>query len=127
MRALLCLLALLIAAPLSAQTLNPTRVEFTASPDHSTTIGTTAVVTKYEVLIVRQTDTGTILSVTDIGKPTPVANVINVAVPGSLPNNTLLQAAIRTTGPGGASTSVLSDPFAAVAAPAATGKPVLKP
>lgn len=127
MRTLLTLVVFtLFTVSASAQTLNPTRVEFTASPDHAVTLGSQPVVTKYELLTVRQSDTGTILSVTDIGKPTPVANVINVPVPGSLPNNTLLQIAVRTVGPGGATTSVLSDPFSVVAAPAASGKPALK-
>lgn len=118
---------LLFSPDLSAQTLNPTHVEFTASPDHAATIGTQAIVTKYELLVVRQSaPTTPVVPVVDLGKPTPSAGAITVPVPGGLPNNTLLQVSIRTVGPGGTTASALSDPFAVAGPPAAAGKPVLK-
>jgi len=121
---------MLMASGVFAQTtiVNPTKIEVPASADHGTTFGSTPILSKYETLVVRQTDTGTVLQVVDNGKPTPNAsNILTLAMPTGLPNNVLLQVAVRASGPGGATTSVLSDPFGVVGPPAAPGKPVPKP
>jgi hypothetical protein len=141
MRTLLALVFVLMgAASASAQIVNPQTLDFPASADHSATFGAQPIVEKYEALVVRQSATGTVLYAANLLKPTPSATAIGpcaapcISVPmplsgtgGSAPNNTLLQVAIRTTGPGGASTSVLSDPFGVVGPPAATGKPIPRP
>jgi hypothetical protein len=54
----------LVASAASAQIVNPTKVNFTASPDHAT-------VTSYEVAYFVGTDTATPLNLTDLGKPAP--------------------------------------------------------
>lgn len=134
----LCIVLLALAALptlAEAQILNPTTLVFPASADHNTTIGTTPVLDKYEALVVRQSATGSILYVTDLGKPTPASvtgcgtSCVTAPMPlsgtgGSAPNNTILLVAVRAVGPGGTSTSVFSDPFSVAGAPAAPGKPI---
>lgn len=128
MRTLLACLLALVPLTASAQVIvNPTSIEFTASADHAATFGGSALVTKYELVVVRQSAPTVPVVVTDLGKPTPAANVITVPVPGGLPNNTVLQVSVRTTGPGGVTAGVLSDPFGVVGPPAAAGKPTPKP
>lgn len=129
------LFVLFVAVPVSAQIVNPQTLEFPASADHAATFGAQPLVTKYEALVVRQSATGSVLYVTDLGKPTPnTSNVITVPMPlagvgGAAPNNTVLLVAIRTVGAPGTTptTSVWSDPFGIVGPPAATGKPIPKP
>ena len=130
MRFVWCLLVcLLLPASVSAQVIvNPTQVEFSASPDHAVSFGGLALVTKYELVITRQgLPTLPVVPVVDLGKPTPTANLITVSMPGGLPNNTVLVATVRTVGPGGTTPSVASDPFGVVGPPAAAGKPIPKP
>src|SRR5688572_22693560 len=127
MRVLLAALFCLLALPVSAQVIvNPTKVDFPASPDQTVTFGGVDVVTKYELVIARQSLPNTPVSTTDLGKPTPVGGVISVPLPAGLPNNTVLLATVRTIGPGGTTPSVASDPFGVVGAPAAAGKPIPK-
>jgi hypothetical protein len=118
----------LLTVSASAQVIvNPTKVDFPASPDHAVTFGGVDVVTKYELVIARQSLPAVPVSTTDLGKPTPVAGIVSVPIPSGLPNNTILLATVRTVGPGGTTPSVASDPFGVVGAPAATGKPIPKP
>lgn len=123
MRTSLCLAALLVLAsalPVSAQTttLNPSTVTFTASPDHTTTLGGTAVLTSY---VVEVYDGASLVKSTDVGKPTPAANG-DITVPlssQSLAKNKVFTAQVAAVGPGGTSRSAPSNPFAYPGAPAA--------
>ena len=122
-----CVWCLLTLSASAQVIVNPTKVDFPASADHAVTFGGVDVVTKYELVIARQSLPAVPVSTTDLGKPTPAAGVISVPLPGGLPNNTVLLATVRTVGPGGSTPSVASDPFGVVGAPAAAGKPIPKP
>lgn len=125
-RLLLTVLFLSLPALLSAQvTMNPTKVEFAPSADHNASFAGTPLVTKYELVIAKQSDLS-VVSTTDLGKPTPVAGIISAPLP-SLPNNVVLVATVRTVGPGGATPTPASNFFGVVGPPAAPGTPVVKP
>lgn len=113
MRMSLIAIALLsaFALPASAQTTNPTQAVFTASADHAT-------VTSYTLEVY---DGATLVRSTDLGKPTPVAGDISVALSqtGLQPNKTYTFH-IVTVGPGGSTRSATpSNPFVYVEAPRA--------
>ncbi len=106
-------------------------VTFIASPDHNATVlvngSPVPVLTSYRVDIYSGT---TVTTTKDCAKPTPatvggVANVVT-CTGVSVPSNVSLTAKVVAIGPGGESTSVASDPFASVAAPAAPGKPTVQ-
>lgn len=99
---------------------NPTTATFPASPDHST-----AAVTSYALEIY---DGTTVVDTRDLGKPTPTAGNITVAVArGTLQQNKNYTARSVAKGPGGDTKSVdLSDPFVWVLAPSAPGKVIFK-
>jgi hypothetical protein len=135
---LVLLLAGVVVAP--AQTPPVWYVTFTASTDHNTMSGTTAVVTNYELQIFAP-GASAVTTTVPLGKPLPDAsNVIAVNVDSAMKllppttgcTTTTLTAAvcytgkIRTVGPGGEALSIVSDPFPlAAAGPAAAGKPTI--
>jgi hypothetical protein len=129
MRKVLFLLCLLIATSAYAQNppspvINPRTVEFTPSPDHDVIItGIGPKVTGYFVAAYFTTDDGTApeQAILDIGKPTPVNNLITVTNDvwfRSLPQDRLMYVEVRAVGPGGSGVSADSNPFANVYAPA---------
>lgn len=91
------------------------RAQFNASPDHARQEHGVAVLTKYEVLVYRQTDPNVIIATVDVGKPTPVNDdmiIANVDGPFKLlPAGNDYIARVRAVGPGGAVVSPMSDPF----------------
>lgn len=123
---------LLVPVCVSAQTINnPSTITFTASADHNTVENTVPLLTSYEIRLYAQGQT-TSAAVLNIGKPTPDAtgtisfsqlkNVYTSAPAGTY------NVKVAAVGPGGASESVLSDPFTvSPRAPSApTGKPIIK-
>ena len=118
-------------APLAAQTaVNPTKVEFTASSDHDVVVPDVGpVLTRYELRI--YLDPTSVLPVTtyDLGKPAPVAGLVTASITSvlvGLPVNTRHVARVAAIGPGGETASEVSNPFALIAAPGATGVPAIK-
>lgn len=112
---------IVFALSVSAQTIvNPVRVEFTASADHAaTSIDGSPLVTKYEMRIFLEAGT-TVLFVTDLGKPTPVANVISVTNAvwfSGLTPNTKYVAKVAAIGASGEGVSDPSNPFGNVPPP----------
>lgn len=118
MKTLLVALAFVLSAalPASAQTaINPTTVTFTASADHATVVGATAVVTSYSVDVYQG---ATLVRSTDIGKPSPVNGDISTPlVVGVLAKNQVYTLKVVAIGPGGSAGSAASTPFAWLAAP----------
>ena len=119
------IIALLLGVAVGAA--STVTVTFIASPDHNAVVNGTTVLTSYRVDVYSGT---TVTATKDCAKPTPatVGGVANVVTcPGvSVPSNVSLTAKVVAIGPGGESTSVASDPFASVAAPAAPGKPTVQ-
>lgn len=120
---LICLLVL-TAPPAFAQAtaVNPTTVEFTASPDHAGAwLNGDAKVTEYRaVYFYASSDvtTATPVAVISIGKPAPnAAGAIAVtaaslpALFGGLAHGVVYKATIDTVGPSGSSRSTASGPF----------------
>jgi hypothetical protein len=114
----------LLAAPAlaSAQTatvLNPTTLSFDVSLDHHEMVGEIAVVTNYVMDIYQGS---TLVLTSDLGKPMHVAGVVTVALSqGSLAKNTVYTLYVTAVGPGGSTRSVVSAPFAWLAAPRGVG------
>lgn len=118
---ILCV-ALLLAAGVSAQTVvNPSKVVFTASPDHSAVVSGVAVLTNYQLDVMKDTATGALAFTQGLGKPTPSAtNDITVTVAQFLTmGNGTYVAKVSAVGPGGANASAPSNPFVKTGAPAA--------
>lgn len=120
----LCAFALAVL-PAAAQTpvVNPTTVEFTASADHAS-------LTSYELRIVVVSAPTVIVSKQNLGKPTPVANLISLALnpTPALPQSSTVQylAFVAAISPAGEGVSAASNPFIVAAPPAAPGTPVVK-
>ena len=118
------LLALLWAAPAAAQTptvVGPTpTITFNVPTTYNDLVaGTTQpVVENVKIRIVRQSATGTVLQTQDLGKPV-AANGAQVTVTSQVLTNlnTILQADVLITGPGGSTPSALSNPFVSAAPP----------
>lgn len=112
-------LFLLVANTVAAQTvLNPTRVTFTASPDHNATVGGIPLVDHYEL---RHFLSGanTPVQVQSIGKPTPNAQNVCTAGVTSLPVSSTNQytAKVAAVGPTGEGISTASNSYFFVAPP----------
>src|SRR5678815_3001996 len=131
-RICLVLGVLLLESVASAQTVNPSNVTVPASADHNAVVGTAVVLTGYNVFLVKQSAPTVRLDTKSIGKPAlDTANtgfLVAVPIPATFlsQKNVALQIGYEVFGPGGTSTStVLSDPFAFLGAPAvsATAKP----
>ncbi len=130
---LLLFLVLVLAASSSAaaQTvIDPSKsMTFTFTPgnDYATKVGTTDVLTKFQLKFVVATDTGTSLLVIDCGKPALVGGSVVCVLPATqvaaLVKNQILQAADVAVGPGGSALSLWSDGFFTLGAPAPGGKP----
>ena len=127
-----CVLCLCVAA-VSAQTavVNPTEIVYTASADHGVTLPDgTVVVARYEVRFFAPGATSPV-SVADLGKPTPVANVITQDLTDKLvgvPVSATVQyvAKVAAMGPTGEGVSAASNPFMRVGPPAAPATPLLR-
>ena len=127
-RALLVLLVVGCTSTARAQVVNPTRATFTASADHTATVGAVAVLDHYQLDVMVGTPTGALAFTFGLGKPTPAAdNSITIPVPplATLASG-LYVATVSAVGPGGTGRSVPSDPFARVASAAAPGKPTIQ-
>lgn len=128
---------LMLAAPVAAQPgviVNPTRVEFGASPDHARLrpFDQVPVVTRYEFKV--SVFGGAFDRVVDFGKPAPDANnLITVTLPpvfAALSKNVAYAVTVLAVGPDGSSPeSEPSNPFgfAAPLIPAAPGRPTFRP
>lgn len=125
-----CIALVVIAQQAQAQTVNPTKVEFTASADHAVVVGGTPVVTGYEFNAVATNATGAIALTRSLGKPAPdAAGMISVVIPelATITPNTTYTATVTAVGPGGNAPSAASDPFARLGPPRGPGKPAVKP
>ena len=120
----LMLAGLALFAPIAgAQTavVNPKTVEFVPSADHAVVaLDGSAMVARYELRMYLETNQTTPISVTDLGKPVPVANLISVTNPvwfAGLTPNTKYVAKVAAIGPTGEGVSDPSNPFGNVGAP----------
>lgn len=128
MRLWLVVCGVLMASVASAQ--NSTTAVFTASPDHSVSVAGTAVLTAYDLVLAASAAPATVISTTDLGKPTPDAsNQISVSIVAALsplPSGQYI-ARIVARGPGGTNATPSSDPFLVFRAPAAPpAKPAIR-
>jgi len=109
---------------------NPKDLCFVKSPDHSATVGGANKVDGYKAII-KKTSDGSIVSTTDLGKPTPDAagaiKLPNWTVFTTLPTETDLTVTISTYGMGLETLSPASVDFIRPLAPAATAAPVVTP
>lgn len=123
--AVLALLAIGLPAQAFAQTtINPTTVEFTASPDHfaKTVDGVTDIVTSYQFEATAMNASGALVLSVWLGKPTPNAqNVITVPVAqlATLTPEATYTATVQAIGPGGVGVSAPSNFFARAGVPRA--------
>jgi hypothetical protein len=97
------------------QVTDPTRGEFTPSPDHSTVVSGTPVVSSYQLEFYLQ-GAATPLQTTSIGKPNPdpdglIRVNLTAAFAGWPMPATLYEAAVVAIGPGGIGRSARSNPF----------------
>jgi hypothetical protein len=129
MRKVLVLVTLILAMSVvlpvlaTAQTvINPVTVQFTPSADHAAlAIDGNPMVAKYEMRIYTEANPTVVLTVTDIGKPTPVSNLITITNAvwfSALTPNTKYIARVAAVGPSGEGVSDPSNPFGNVGAPA---------
>jgi hypothetical protein len=118
----------LIALPATAQTpavINPNTVSFTPSADHDALLEGVPMVTRYDLQISLEVS-GTVLTTTDIGKPTPVNNLISITNPiwfAPLTPRTRYVAHVIAVGPTGAGVSDPSGPFLNADHPGKPGVP----
>lgn len=135
MKSLLVLCGVLLASPVWAQSVtpNPKTVEFTASPDHSTLVGTVPMVDHYELVVVQQNNLGAIVFTQSLGKPTPTAGNLIGPIPVAqfltMPSNVTNVGFIDAMPSAGLglqpARSAASDPFVRLDLRPA-GKPVVK-
>jgi Putative binding domain, N-terminal/Viral BACON domain len=115
--ALILMLLSLSAVPLRAQSiLDGGRVEFQPSPDNDTVVSGTALVSGYS-LNIYVAGSGTVVSTANLGKPTPesdgfmrVAYLPLLTTP--LQVGVTYEARVSANGPGGSSSSTVSNTFA---------------
>lgn len=122
----LALLALAPAAYAQAP-INPTKITFTASVDHSTVVGSTPIVDHYEFQTIAMNPAGVIAFTRVLGKPTPDGTGSITATISDFATlaNGVYTGKVLAVGPGGTTPSVVSDPFGRVGPPAAAGKPTV--
>lgn len=110
----------LVAVAASAQTvINPTRVEFTPSADHSVVFEGQPIVTGYQLQFFASGATDPTTTV-DLGKPAPVDGKISLPVDfAAVPIGQVYTAKVAAYGPGGAAASEPSNPFGRLGPPAA--------
>ncbi|RPJ84265.1 MAG: hypothetical protein EHM13_05175, partial [Acidobacteria bacterium] len=112
----LVLLLLVLPKPVWAQTTNPTKVEFTASADHSALLGDGRPVVEKYVLNVYQVGAQAPFHTIDLGKPTPdgantIVSDFSATLPGwPLPGGTY-ESRVAALGPTGQSLSDVSNTF----------------
>lgn len=126
-----CLACCLVTTSLYAQTVvvgSTSGVQFAASVDHNSTIN---VLTDYTAAV-KNAAGQTVLTLA-FGKPTPdgtnsilVQPMWSITQFNALPSGTYTLTVIAN-GPSGSNASVPSDPFVRPGAPAAPGKPIVKP
>jgi hypothetical protein len=124
------LAALLLATTVGAQTvINPRRLEFTASADHSVVLSDGAAkVTRYEVRWYAEGASAP-MQTTDLGKPLPQGGLISLdlaAVFAGIPIGTGYTAKVVAMGPTGEGVSAPSNPFDVVGPPATPANVVIK-
>jgi hypothetical protein len=134
MALLLCLVAW--GARATAQTVNPTKVAFTASPDHSILVNNVAVLDSYQFDTMVGTASGALAFSTNLGKPTPASSGCPANVPApcivapvsnlSALTNGVYVGVITAIGPGGA-TKAPAVPFSRMTGPAAVTAVALLP
>jgi len=122
MRKLLLLLLLFVAAPVSAQVVNPGGIEFIASADHDAVIDGLPVVTSYQFDTMILTVSGVLAFTKDLGKPTP--NSFDQKITARIPEFLTLRpgsyvATVSALGPGGTGRSEPSLPFTVMGGPSA--------
>lgn len=123
--------SLLLAQVAGAQvTVNPRTVEFVPSADHALlSIDGSPIVARYELRMFLETDPVTPLFITDLGKPSPVANLITVTNPvwfAGLTPHTKYIARVAAVGPTGEGVSDPSGPFGNVGPPVKPTAVVIK-
>ena len=123
-RLLLTLVLLLLALPLTGQTINPTEVVFTPSASHNQTLPTgEAYVTKYTLYFYKVGSTSSVKNVS-LGKPDPGPDgKIHVKVLSTLvllTKNTTHYAKVYASGAVGSTASAASNEFQMVGAAPAT-------
>lgn len=116
--ALVALLLLVSSLPASAQVVNPTVVQFTASTDHATVVNGTPLVTSYQLDIMTSTATSALAFTVSLGKPTPDATTSVIVTP-VIPQfaalgNGMYVATVSAIGPGGSGKSTPTAPFARI-------------
>ena len=124
---LVAVCAIGFAAAVSAQTLNPTRAEFTPSPDHNTVVSGTALVSSYSLDFFLPGASAPFRTAS-LGKPAPDPDgIIRVDLTqifiGWPIAGTTYVADVSAVGPGGTTPSALSNTFAFSAACAPTISP----
>jgi hypothetical protein len=129
MKKLILAVFLLSVVSAQAQTtvINPTKVEFTPSADHNVLIDGQAVVAKYEIRYFVQ-GSSTSIAVVNLGKPTPVSNLISTALDITvvpLSSTVKYVTSVAAMGPTGEGVSSLSNPFMRVGPPAIPGNPIV--
>lgn len=138
-RLLLTLAMLALASSALAQTtVNPTKVEFTASSDHSaiSAVSGQPLVTSYDFTTIAMNPLGAAVFTVSLGKPTPDAVAgcsqpspcISVVIPSlaTITQNTQYTATVAAIGQSGSALSLASNPFGRVGPPTAPGKPTVK-
>lgn len=131
MKLILFAVALVLSASVvSAQTvtIDPTTLQFTASPDHTATnIDGTFVVASYQFDAVAPNSIGAIAITLGLGKPTPDASnivTLNLATTfATLTPNATYYATVTAVGPSGSGVSAQSNPFARAGAPKVPSAP----
>lgn len=129
---LACMLLALLGSPAWAQTTvvtNPTTLFFTPSSNHTTVLSDgTALVARYELRLFLK-GAALPVQVFDLGKPTPVADLITIVNPAwftEIALNAEAVAKVAAIGPGGEGLSAASGPFVRLGPPGAPGAPGVK-
>lgn len=110
-----------VAAVVSAQTINPKTITFTASTDHNVVVGTTPIVDHYDFTVVSTSGPVTTVFTKGLGKPTPNAqNDITASLAAefaAITSNGVFSGQVTAVGSGGTSAPA-SAPFGHVGPPA---------
>lgn len=114
------LVLLALAAPAAAQTINPTKVEFTVSADHNVLVLGQAAVTRYDLRVYAE-GAAQPMTTSDLGKPAAVDNatvtIDRAAVFAAVPLGAYT-GRVAAMGPGGEGVSD-AVPFGRLLAPSA--------
>lgn len=118
----ICVVGLfLVASAAGAQTINPTKIIFTASSDHNVVVAGTPVLDHYDFTVTATNPLGVLVFTKNLGKPTPATNGDITADIGpdvaNIVANGLYNGIVTSVGPGG-SNSTPQVPFGRVGKPA---------